>query len=182
MVAINESALLSIGGYGTADGETFLYDAASNSWSQGPKQMIPSFSHSCAVVNWNNPATNQPEGVVVVAGGFSISSSSAILSRVELLRFGDLSKGWHLGPELPKKTSGSVLVEHNSGVILVGGYGQDSDQDNQLFRLESPEGPWLELKQRVLDPKYDHIAFLFFKQLLDDIAFLIPDELTNCHH
>ena len=66
---------------------------------------------------------------------------------------------------------------NRGSVVLVGGGGDDlanaaeapiSFDGDALFQLKSPEGPWIELEQK-LKEKRSQIN-----------AFLVPDDLVNC--
>jgi len=114
-------------------------------------------------VEWKNDISGQLEKVVVVAGG----SDGKYLSSVELLYINNLAMGWQSGPELPIALGYSVLVEYKDSVILVGGYGDGVD-GRHLYQLSSGDGPWIEMEQKLPIRRYDHLAFL------------IPDDLTDC--
>ena len=58
------------------------------------------------------------------------------------------------------------MVEYKDRVILVGGRG--GVDGRHLYQLSSRDGPWIEMEQTLPNRKYFHIAFL------------IPDELTDC--
>ena len=161
MVAINETFLISIGGY-PYENVTYFYNSELNEWLDGPELQEGRGFASCASVNWKNPADGKLEQVIVVAGGVS----SFNISSVELLYIDDISLGWQPGPELPKSNAGSVLVEYKESVVLVGGFGEVDGK--HLYQLSSQDGPWIEMEQTLPIAKTLHIAFL------------IPDELTDC--
>ena len=165
MVAINDTVLLSMGGY-TSQGyisKTYFFNSEMNEWSPGPDLNIPRGYLSCATVNWKNPSDGQLEKVVVVAGG----DNGQYMSSVELLYINNLSRGWQYGPQLPYSVANSVLVEYKDTVVLVGGDGTGVD-GKHLYQLSSPDGPWNEMEQTLPIKKHYHIAFL------------IPDDLTDC--
>ncbi len=66
MVKINDTMLFQIGGTvdgsypGTTD-DTYFFDIIQNKWIPGPKLNVG--RHSCAVMNWINPDTNNEEQV-----------------------------------------------------------------------------------------------------------------------
>ena len=87
----------------------------------------------------------------------------------ELLYFNDIDiieKQWTAGPDLPTISYDATMVEYNNTVILVGG-GEDA---NQLYQLSSPKGLWVEMKQTLKS-----------KRAAGHVAFLVPDEIVNCH-
>ena len=118
------------------------------------------------------------EKIVVAAGG---QSSSEILYSVELLYLNDddaIDGEWVHGPDLPKYSLKATMVEYNNTVILISGGKQTNNNHFQLslspiiitmFQLSSPEGPWLAMKQKLKGWRRNHIAFL------------VPDEIVNCH-
>ena len=165
MVAINDTVLLSMGGY-TSQGyisKPNFFNSEMNEWSPGPDLNTPRRYFSCATVNWKNPSDGQLEKVVVVAGGYN----GQYMSYVELLYINNLSRGWQYGPQLPYSVANSVLVEYKDTVVLVGGDGTGVD-GRHLYQLSSPDGPWNEMEQTLPIKKHYHIAFL------------IPDDLTDC--
>ena len=162
LVAINETVLLSIGGEPLTT-ETFFYNAELNQWLPGPELLKARSLASCALVEWKNPADGQLEAIVVVAGGFN---GKDYLSSTELLYINDISKGWQPGPELPLTVHGSVMVEYNDSLVLIGGFGEVDGR--HFYQLTSQDGPWIEMEQTLPIGKYYHLAFL------------IPDELTDC--
>ena len=101
--------------------------------------------------------------MVVVAGGYN----GQYMSSIELLYINNLSRGWQYGPLLPFSVAYSVLVEYKDSVVLVGGGGTGVD-GKHLYQLSSADGPWIEMEQTLPISKIDHIAFL------------IPDDLTDC--
>ena len=158
MVAINETVLLSIGGYFPTN-QTFFYNAELNQWLPGPEIK---YWASCATVHWKNSAYGQLEKVVVVAGG----PDGYALSSFELLNINDISSGWQPGPDLALTVYGSILVGYKDSVVLVGGL--NNGDGTHLYQLSSQGGPWIEMEQTLPIMKNFHLAFL------------IPDELTDC--
>ena len=161
MVVVNETVLLSIGGFPPTS-ETEFYNYELNQWLPGPEILKARYHAGCATVHWKNPADGQLEQVVVVAGGFN----AGYLSSTELLYINNIAAGWQPGPELPLSAEGSVMVEYKNSVILVGGTGQADGR--HLYQLSSRDGPWIEMEQTLPVRKTYHVAFL------------IPDELTDC--
>jgi hypothetical protein len=111
-----------------------------------------------------NPSTNQVEKIVVAAGGGEMSS-------VELLylnKWETNNEGWVSGPSLQNIIGWTAMVELEESLILVGG-SNGFVEYSLLFQLSSPEGPWIEMKQTLKEPRAYHSAFL------------VPDDLVNCH-
>ncbi len=59
------------------------------------------------------------------------------------------------------------MIEFGNSVILVGGEGVVDGQ--HLYQLSGPNESWIEMKQTLKVSRFRHIAFL------------VPDELVNCH-
>ncbi len=78
-----------------------------------------------------------------------------------------LTPGWILGSSLPLSSNHPSLIELQGRVILIGGHGKSDGM--HLYQLDSPDGTWIEMKQTLKERRFD------------SIAFLIPDELTDCH-
>ena len=57
----------------------------------------------------------------------------------------------------------------SGGVILIGGDSEDESFLSTLYRLEDAESEWKEMNQ-----KLKHGGDLL-------TAFLVPDDITNCH-
>ena len=167
MVRVNESTLLSIGGFENNTGysnNTYFYYSNSNSWNEGPKLNVQRTGAVCGLFNWVNRDTNQNERVVVVAGGFN--NEVQYMSSVELLfleEFESTQDGWEMGPNLPRATGYSTMTEYNNSVILVGGL-----SNKYLYQLSSPDGTWVEMKQTLKERRAAHVAFL------------VPDDIVNC--
>ncbi len=108
MVRLNESTLLSIGGFENNTGysnNTYFYNSTSNSWYEGPSLNVQRTGAACGILDWINPETNLNEKVVVVAGGFN--NEVQYMSSVELLFFEEFESaqdGWEMGPNLPRAT------------------------------------------------------------------------------
>jgi hypothetical protein len=51
---------------------------------------------------------------------------------------------------------------------LVGGQGYESN-GRLLHQLSSPNGNWIEMKQKLKERRYWHVALM------------IPDDIVNCH-
>ena len=163
LVKINTTTVLSVGGVtdrGQVSRETFFYDLISDNWSPGPALNEARSGHGCALLRWTNPDTDQVEPVVVTAGGYWQHST-------ELLHLsGDHE--WVYGARLPEISFLSDMIEYNEMVIAVGG-GTYTEGTNKLYKLTTPDGDWLEMKQSLNQKRMNHITFL------------VPDDLVNCH-
>jgi hypothetical protein len=104
----------------------------------------------------------------VIVAGSSITAGS--LRSVELLylrEYEESQEGFVMGQSLPDSiltTFGSTVSFQNS-VIYTG----NSPAPRHLYHLTSPNGPWTEMKQIIRQQRGPHVAFL------------VPDELVNCH-
>ncbi len=89
-------------------------------------------------------------------------------SSVEVLD--DVTGTWRIGPSLPITITGASMIQDNKGgVILIGGYSfQILKSLNTLYRLPHAAAQWELMPQRLRSTR----TFL--------IAFLIPDNITNC--
>jgi len=167
---INESTILVIGGRNSKFEvleNSFFYNIKTNKWTEGPSLNVGRGELSCGVLRWKDPKFGKFVQIVVAAGGRDKDFSP--FSSVELLHLNDDSTnngGWIMGPELPKKVTGSTMVEFNNSVILIGGWG--GVNSHQLYRLSSPNGTWTEMKQVTQNRRFNHVSFL------------VPDEIVNC--
>ena len=78
------------------------------------------------------------------------------------------SSEWRKGPDYPVGISSPSLIEYpDGGVILLGG---DSDltNENKFYYLEHANSRWVEMPQKLKIGRQSAIAFL------------VPDEITNC--
>ena len=171
LVGINDTTMMSIGGTGyngtTAyyPTDTYFYDFNADIWYRGPDLPYHIDAHSCATVNWRNSTTGQVDKYVAVIGGFTLKGIS---NQIHLLNLNDVSSGWTAGPEFTDGVVFAVLVEFGESLVLTGGYRSELD-DNHLYQLSSPEGPWIKMPQSMPRERRAHLAFL------------IPDELVECH-
>ena len=113
------------------------------------------FGHTCGMVRQSKASDKV---AIVVAGGSGRS--------VEFLD--QDSNVWRNGTDLPTSINAAVMVEEDSGgVLLVGGSGLEG---KLILKLENAgEGhEWIELTQML---KYDHNSHT---------AFLVPDDYANC--
>jgi hypothetical protein len=160
IVKVNSSTLLSIGGFdgkGLAN-HTYFYNSLSNKWTPGPSLNIPMKSPSCGILSWNNPESNQLERIVVAHQE----------RKVSLLFLND-QRQWIPGPELPTQFFRTRMIEYNNSVILVGQRYESSNESHNLYKLSSPKGTWVKMRQTLKDGWSSHVAFL------------VPDELVNCY-
>lgn len=172
LVKINSSLLLVIGGvsnnqYSSA---TYFYSVRSNIWYPGPNLVIPRFGHACGVMDWLNPANNLTKKYVIVAGGNQ--QNGYVTNSVELLNFDDYVSsniGWQTGPNLPRALSHGQIAEYHRSVVHLGGWEQGRWGDGTyIYKLTSPAGPWVLMRQS-LKVLRDHF-----------VTFLIPDDSTYC--
>ena len=171
-VKINSTLIMTIGGYITTPGyvavpNTTFYNSLENRWYPGPSLKSGRTEHTCAILNWKNPSSGQTERYVVVVGGIV---GSTFLHTVELLYLNEpfLNSTWVNGPQfLPLQMSGT-LTEYNNSVVLAGGLSDNSDPTPKMFQLSSPNGPWVEMKQRLKQARFLQTSFL------------VPDELVTC--
>ena len=171
LVKINNSLLLLIGGE-TQDnpvtGNTFFFHIDENKWTPGPALNFPREGLGCGIIEWLNPSTDNLEKVVVAAGGVEFQRN--VSSTVELLFLNQYSTenfSWSMGPSLPTPVSYATAVEFQNSIILIGG--EVTMDGNNTYKLSSPNGTWVQMKQRLKEPRFCHAAFL------------VPDELVNCH-
>jgi hypothetical protein len=61
-----------------------------------------------------------------------------------------------------------IIGWFQSSVILVGGQGYESN-GRLLHQLSSPNENWTEMKQKLKERRYWHVALM------------IPDDIVNCH-
>jgi len=172
LVKINNSLLLLIGGHtpeNPATGNTFFFHIDENKWTPGPALNFPREGLGCGIIEWLNPSTNHLEQVVVAAGGMELPRNMSSL--VELLFLNEFSTGnfgWAMGPSLPTPVSYATAVEFQNSIILIGGM-DEINNGNNTYRLSSPNGSWVQMKQTLKELRCGHTAFL------------VPDELVNCH-
>ena len=168
MVKVNSTTVMVIGGYQNkaCSDKTFYFSKNNKVWTEGPKLLIPRCCFGCARIRYDK--SGYLFTVIVAAGGYS----GTRLSSSEVL---DLNTGkWKPGPELPFGIGCAPLVEDaGGGVILVGGEAEVAgfQRLDKLFRLpHAGDGSkWTELPQKLKTGRSRHIAFL------------VPDNLTNCN-
>ena len=171
IVKLDASTILSIGGEESPHEivkSTKFYNAKTNKWTSGPSLSTARMGAGCGLLNRKNPESGLMEKIVVVAGGFNYDNGQ--LSSAELLYLDEDNtvKGeWVKGPELPLAAFESTMIEFNNSVILIGGAA--NVDGHHLYQLSSPDGEWKEMKQTMKKNRSKHVAFL------------VPDELVNCH-
>ena len=125
---------------------------------------IDRYLHGCATFK------NEGRTYAIVAGGYS--TNEGVLSSVEFLSLEDENAGWAEGPILPRDLEEFTLITspEEDGVIAVGGR-SGSTFSPAIFKMTctgSLNCQWTELEQK-LDLGRS-----------TPVAYLIPDELTNC--
>ena len=91
--------------------------------------------HTCGVLNWMNPQSNQMEKVVVAAGGRN--NGGGYMSTTELLyvdRIGEYS--WIMGPTMPEINTFDTMVEFQNSIIRIGG--TLVSPSTNIYQLHSP--------------------------------------------
>ncbi len=175
-VKVNSSTLISIGGFKYSNdtspqNNVYMYNVHENKWTPGPSLNKGRGFLSCGILKWNNPETNVIEKIVVVAEGRTIESRNGEVTSVELLHLknDDSFKGeWVMGPELPFGYAASAIIEYNNSIIISGNF--HHLRSYHMHQLFSPRGPWIKMKPHLKKPRCFHVAFL------------VPDELVNCHY
>ncbi len=172
MVKINDTLVMVIGGVNFNDktskaSESYFFHVIPNKWMLGPKLIKSRRWPSCGVMNWRNYK------VIVVAGGYELNSLKPLTS-VEFLflnEYGHLNISWVEGVSLPHIIKEPVMVEFDNGVMLVGGEDnlRNTDSGRQLFLLSSPNATWTRINKTLKETRLYHSAFL------------VPDEIVNCH-
>ena len=127
---------------------------------------IDRYLHGCATFK------NEGRTYAIVAGGYSTKQAGAVLSSVEFLDLNSEGAGWAEGPSMPRDLEEFTLLTSpkEDGVIAVGGR-SGSTFSPAIFKMTctgSLNCEWTELEQKLDIGRIDHVAFL------------IPDELTNC--
>jgi hypothetical protein len=167
MVTVNSTTVMAIGGRQNGpyySGKTFYFTFGEQSWTEGPELKNKRHYLSCGRIRRNKESQ---EMSIIVVGGHAGGSSSR-LSSVEILDEG--SNEWQTGPKLPFGIYKSQIVDHNGGVVLIGG---DSSSDYYLDTLyHLPHGGqdavWTKMEQKMNTGRRQHTAFL------------VPDNLADC--
>ena len=125
---------------------------------------IDRYLHGCATFK------NEGRTYAMVAGGYS--TKEGVLSSVEFLDLNSEDAGWAEGPSMPRDLEEFTLMTapDGKGVIAVGGR-SGSTFSPAIFKMHctgSLNCEWTELKQKL---EFGRSA---------PVAYLIPDELTNC--
>ena len=177
IVTINSTTIYSMGGDTGSDyvRNTYFYNAQVNKWTPGPSLIKQRSGLSCGILKWRNPESKKLENVVVAAGGMELEKrpfvrKSFAVSSVEILYLNDDNTNngeWKVGPELPKPAAYATLNEYNSSLFLIGGF-DDIAVGNHMYRLSSPDGPWVHMNQTLKNGIALHASFL------------VPDEIVTC--
>jgi N-acetylneuraminic acid mutarotase len=75
------------------------------------------------------------------------SYSNPYLPNVEFLCTDKTESRWQSGPNLPKRIAYSALVIYENTLLLVGGEDSGRVKIGHLYKLSSPDGSWIEMKQ-----------------------------------
>ena len=163
MVHINSTTAVIIGGtqnqiYSTP--YTYFFNSEHELWFPGPSLKGGRNWSSCGKISKDN---NSHEFSVIVVGGIN---NIKRLASAEILDEG--SSEWRKGPDYPFGISSPSLIEYpGGGVILVGG-DSDFSTENKIYYLEHANSTWVEMPQKLKVGRESAIAFL------------VPDEITNC--
>ena len=125
---------------------------------------IDRYCHGCATF------MNEGRTYAIVAGGYS--TKEGVLSSVEFLNLENEDAEWIEGPSLPRDLEEFTMITspEENGVIAIGGR-SGREFESAIFKMTctgSLNCTWTELEQKLDIGRIDHVAFL------------IPDELTNC--
>ena len=124
---------------------------------------IDRYCHGCATF------MNEGRTYAIVAGGYS--TKEGVLSSVEFLNLDNEDAEWFEGPSLPRDLEEFTMITspEGDGVIAIGGR-SGREFESAIFKMTCPGSlcTWTELEQKLDIGRIDHVAFL------------IPDELTNC--
>jgi hypothetical protein len=170
IVKVDASTLISIGGESPQEivNQTQFYNAKTNTWTSGPSLSTPRMGASCGLLKRKNPESGLIDNVVVATGGFNYDNGQ--LSSTELLFLNEdnsIKGNWVKGPELPRAAFEATMIEFNNSLIMIGGTGSVDGQ--HLYKLASTDDKWIEMDQTLKKIRSLHVAFL------------VPDELVNCH-
>ena len=129
-------------------------------WSNGPLFKSARVEHVCGYHHKSN-------SIIAAGGRFG--------SPVEVLRLDDVDPQWQYGPELPQGINLAAMVEYpeDDSLILIGGYGYHSHAVlSNIYKLRDTDADatWEKMTQELKIARHYHVAFL------------IPDEFTNCSY
>ena len=160
-VLLNSTTVMVIGGHQGLPGlpqNTYLFNANTNEWTEGPRLSTNRFGSSCGPIR--SDATSLRFSIIV-AGGDNLAS-------VEILEDG--ANEWRRGPDLPFNIGFAAMVEDQTGgVILIGGsLSEHVELYDSIFRLAHAQAVWEQLPQKLR---------LKRRKLT---AFLIPEGFVNC--
>ncbi len=133
----------------TPSGGTLYYDIGGQTFSQGPKSIVPRYGHSCGTVSLGQSGHQ----AAVIVGGHQELTTEFLVPVKEDLK-------WTPGPRFPHQASfHTAAISAPDGTLLVsGGQGVDGDSVAFIFKLicKAQEGPILELcAWRKLDLELD---------------------------
>ena len=121
--------------------------------------MAPSFCQADIITVVESQSSQES---VIVAGRYY----GNYMSSVEILDLG--SSEWRTGPEFQFGINKTSMVEHPSGgVVLIGG--DNGTYLDTLYHLPQANSEWVLMSQKL------NVAREFAT------AFLVQDEITNCH-
>ena len=125
---------------------------------------IDRYMHGCATF------TSGYKTYAIVAGGYSIVQGG--MASVEFLNLSDQASGWVEGPSMPRELMEFSMMTspEGDGVLAVGGV-SGSDFQSSILKMTCDDDlncEWTELKSKLEISRKDQVAFL------------IPDELTSC--
>ncbi len=160
MVQVNSTTVMAVGGSQNyySSGNTFYYNAKTQSWTEGPALKMPRTNHRCGRIR---KSQNSAEMSIIVVGGSNFES-------VEILDEG--SNEWRAGPAIPFGTYNPEMVNYpKGGVVMIGGEAEKIDS-TKLYQLShgGNDAVWTEMKQKLTVGRSRHTAFL------------IPDNIVNC--
>ena len=127
------------------------------------------YGHACGRTFTNSLKTQYS---IVAAGGILQLGPAGVTvtdtSSVEVYDYG--AGSWRNGPSLPVTLcDASMIQDNNGGVILIGGYSLALSKSlDTLYRLPHTAAQWELMPQRLKTARFY------------PIAFLIPDNITNC--
>ncbi len=162
MVAINQTLIMAIGSIDKSYTETAFYSSETGIWTSGPNLTVSRISPVCALMNWQNSSSGQCEKVVIVAGGFDISTGHCAFYH-EYLNLNHIDAGWQKGPAMNETLLATAMVTFESSVIRDGGltcrFDGVHDASGSILKLDSPDGMWYEMTQNLTTPRWNHVAY-----------------------
>lgn len=118
-----------------ASGQSYIYDPASDSWSQGADLPIPVIDPGVDV----DPKT----GIVTLLGGFVVADLYADPSAVPNLQlFDPVSLSWSMGPSMQRPRYGMGVLRHGDTLVAVSGYGASTQEKTWDHAETLIDGQW----------------------------------------